>query len=87
MNQLMARRGYAQIGGNEHLRTIIEPLIGKALSSHIRIGNLKRGVLELYAADSVTMQELTFKKRKLLRGIQAALPEGGFKDIRFRVSV
>lgn len=86
INQLMARRGYAQVFANEQLREVIVQTIGSELAATVRIGNLKRGVLELYASDSVTLQELTFKKRKILRDIDKAMPTAGVKDLRFRIS-
>jgi len=43
-------------------------------------------VAPLLAADSVTMQELTFMKRKILKGIAKAMPTSGVKDLRFRMS-
>lgn len=86
VNQLMARRGYAQVSANEQLQEILAQTVGKQLAASVRVGNLRRGVLELYAADSVTMQELTFMKRKILKGIAKAMPTSGVKDLRFRMS-
>ncbi len=86
VNQLMARRGYAQVFANEHLQQLVGQAVGKDLAGSVRVGNLKRGVLELYASDSVTMQELTFLKRKILRSINQAMPDGGVKNLRFRIS-
>ena len=86
VNQLIARRGYAQVSANEQLQQLIGEAVGKDLAASVRVGNLKRGVLELYASDSVTMQELTFLKRKILRSINKAMPDGGVKNLRFRIS-
>ncbi|WP_153559047.1 DUF721 domain-containing protein [Roseimaritima sediminicola] len=86
VNQLIARRGYAQVSANEQLQGVVGSAVGKDLAAAVRVGNLKRGVLELYASDSVTMQELTFLKRKILRRIEKEMPGSGVKNLRFRIS-
>lgn len=86
VGQLMARRGYAQVIANEHLQSALEAEVGAAVASVVRVGNLKAGVLHVYAADSVTMQELTFRKRQLIKRLQAAQPTPPIKDVRFHVS-
>ena len=85
VNQLLSRRGYASIAAGEELQNAVTSIVGASLGASIRVGNLNRGVLQLYATDSVTMQELMFQKRSILSGLQARLPESKITDIRFRV--
>lgn len=85
MSQLMSRRGYAQVAVNEELHRTVASAIGDQLASEIQIGNLRKGVLQVYASDSVTLQELNFRKRAILKRLQQELPENKVTDLRFRV--
>lgn len=85
VSQLMSRRGYAQVAANEALQRVIEREVGQQLSDAFRVGNLRQGVLQVYATDSVTMQELNFRKRAILKRIQAEAPDSKITDLRFRV--
>lgn len=85
IGQLMARRGYAQVLAGQEFQRIIESAVGPKLASSIHVGNLRAGVLQLYAPDSVTLQELNFQKRKILARIQKEFPDGQVSDLRFRI--
>ena len=85
VNQLMSRRGYAQVTATEQMHAAISASVGEDLARHVSVGNLRQGVLQLFATDSVTLQELNFQKRVILRRIQKDLPEAGDTDLRFRV--
>jgi hypothetical protein len=86
LNQLMARRGYAQIESAAELEATVREVLGAALTASVRVGTVKRGVLMIYASDSPTMQELSFQRRPLLRRLQADHPQANINDVRFRVS-
>lgn len=85
MSQLMARRGYAQVAINDDLHRTVAAAIGDPLGSCFQVGNLRKGVLQVYASDSVTLQELNFQKRSILKRIQQELPQSKVTDLRFRV--
>lgn len=85
VSQLMSRRGYAQATVNDELQRSVTESVGKTLESSVRVGNLNRGVLQLYATDSVTLQELIFQKRKILSGIQRSMPQTPITDLRFKI--
>ncbi len=85
INQLMARRGYAQVESASALQGSVTKAVGNLLASSIRVGDVKRGVLHIYANDSSAMQELTFQKRKILKIVQADHPSSKINDVRFRV--
>lgn len=86
ISQLMARRGYAQVFAAEGLQAALENEVGPAIATAVKVGNIKRGVLNIYVTDSVTMQELTFRKRSLLKKLQAAQPDRVITDLRFHIS-
>lgn len=85
VNQLISRRGYAQVLANEELHQTIASAIGDQLASAFQIGNLRRGVLQVYASDSVTLQELNFRKRAILKQIDRDVPGSQVTDLRFRI--
>ncbi len=85
MSQLMSRRGYAQVAVNEELHQAVASAIGDQLGSAFQIGNLRKGVLQVYASDSVTLQELNFRKRAILKRLQQELPQNKVTDLRLRI--
>lgn len=85
VNQLMSRRGYAQAGATDQLQATLNSAVGKELAATTRVGKVRRGVLQVYAADSVTLQELNFQKRTILKRIQKELPHAKISDLRFRI--
>lgn len=85
VSQLISRRGYAQVSANETLQQIIVAEVGEQLGTGFQVGNLRHGVLHVYVSDSVTMQELNFRKRGILKRMQRELPDNKIKDLRFRI--
>lgn len=82
--QLVQRRGYAQVRTlgewNEAWQAAAGAFIGVT-----EVGQLRRGVLEINAANSLVMQELGFEKERILKELQTARPDSGLKQLRFRV--
>ncbi len=85
VNQLISRRGYAQVAVVNEIQDAVIALIDQQIRSSVRIGNLKRGVLEIYASDSVTLQELNFQKRTILKKLQKTLPQSNVTGLKFRI--
>ena len=85
VSQLMSRRGYAQVFAGEELQRVIAAAIGQQLASSFQVGNLRKGVLQVYAADSVTLQELNFHKRAILKRLEQEVPDNKVTDLRFRI--
>ena len=85
VNQLISRRGYAQVAVVHEMESTITATLDESIRGSIRVGNLKRGVLEVYAGDSVTLQELNFQKRSILRKIEKEHPQSNVTDLRFRI--
>ncbi len=46
-----------------------------------------RAFLQVYASDSVTLQELNFQKRSILKQMQKAHPESNVTDLALQDSV
>lgn len=83
--QLVQRRGYAQVRAAGEREKAWETALGEQLAPSTRVQGVRRGVLEVLVANSLLMQELTFRKEDLLASLQDALPEEKIKQIRFRV--
>ncbi|NOZ38917.1 MAG: DUF721 domain-containing protein [Planctomycetes bacterium] len=82
--QVMQRKGYAQIkAGSERDEAWIQA--AGEVASATRVGALRRGVLQIEVANSLQMQELTFRKEELIAKLQTALPDAGIKQLKFRV--
>lgn len=83
--QLVNRRGYAQIrAAGERDEAWLEA-IGEELAKVTRVSSLRRGVFEVLIANSLLMQELTFRKEELLSRLQQRLPAAGIKNLKFKV--
>ena len=87
VGQLISRRGYAQVSANEAIQQLIVSEVGQDLGAGLMVGNLRQGVLQVYASDSATLQELNFRKRAILRCLQRELADSKIKDLRFRIQV
>ena len=51
-----------------------------------RPGRIKQGVLDVFVANSTANQELTFRRREIVKKLAAVLPEHSITDLRLRVS-
>ncbi|MEM1227695.1 MAG: DUF721 domain-containing protein [Planctomycetota bacterium] len=85
VSQLMSRRGYASVATDEGFRQSVATAVGGVLGDDLHIGKLRRGTLQIYAVDSVTIQELTFMKRRILDRLAADHPQARIQDVRFRL--
>jgi predicted nucleic acid-binding Zn ribbon protein len=83
-------RGYARVTSQRTLekawrQAVAEIVSGVAATSASRPGNVRRGVLMVWVANSAVNQELTFQKRALLARLGELLPEARLRDLRIRV--
>jgi len=85
VTELMSRRGYANVQAAGAWQTAWKETAGPQLAGATRVGKSRRGVLEIVVANSVLIQELTYRKADLLAGLQAQLPDERITDLRFRV--
>ncbi|MCH2177606.1 MAG: DUF721 domain-containing protein [Mariniblastus sp.] len=85
IGQIMARRGIAQEQTSNELAEIWAQVVGVSFTGHTRLGNLKRGTLEIFVANSMISQQLSFKKKNILEQIQKQLPNNKIRDLRFRI--
>lgn len=82
--ELMARRGYARVQSMEAYEEAWRVAAGPLLAQYTRVGQLRRGTMEVVVANSTLLQELTFQKAALLKKLIQALPNEGIRSLRFK---
>lgn len=85
VNDLLARRGYAQVAGNRQFQTAWRKAVGDRWSRVSRAGALRRGVLQVVVQNSIALQELTLAKPDVLKRLRDLLPETAIRDVRLSV--
>ena len=78
-------RGYGRIQADTNFAAAWKSVVGEGLAKFTHTGRLRRGVLEVTVANSMTIQELTFQKQQILKQLQTTLPDAKIRDLRFRV--
>ena len=85
LSGLLAKTGYAQLEAATQRDEAWASACGSQMATHSRIGNIRRGVVEVLVRNSAALQELTFQKKQLLKSIVAAMPDQKIRDLRFRI--
>lgn len=85
VSRLMSRKAYAQVQTSDQRESAWARVVGTELASVCRVGNVRRGVLEVFVTSSVAIQELTFQKKRFVKMMVMELPDLKMHDIRFRV--
>ena len=81
----MSRRGYARVQSAAAYDTAWREAAGPLTAQYTRVGQLRRGTLEVVVANSTLVQELGFQKQALLKNLAGLLPAEGIENLRFRV--
>lgn len=85
VSRLMTRKGYAREQANNELIEVWKTIVGDSMVRDSRPGNVRRGTLQVNVRNSIVLQELTFRKRELLRELARLLPQMKIQQIRFNV--
>ncbi len=83
--QVITEQGIGRIQATADFAAAWRQAAGEAMAKFTRPGRIRRGLLEVTAANSMIIQELTFQKQNILNQLQTALPDAKIRDIRFRV--
>ena len=83
LSQLMARKGYSQTKTNDELDEVWNSIVGQKWQTKTRVGNISRGVLEVFVSSSAVNQQLGFQKKKLIKELSQQMPKNKIKDIKF----
>lgn len=85
VSQLLAKRGYARVQAAAAFDEAWRSAAGERFAAQTRCGHVRRGVLEVFAANSAVVQELTFMKTSLLQKLSSLAPDRKIKDLKFKV--
>jgi hypothetical protein len=84
--QLLLQRGYGQTLVSEEIQNNWNQLVGAQMAAISRPGRIRQGVLDVFVANSTANQELTFRRREIVKQLAKALPQYSITDLRLRVS-
>ncbi len=85
LSRLFTARGWGRRQDRLRMERAWIEAVGPDLAPHTRIGNLRRGVLEIEVANSVLLQELaSYHKRRLLGELRSRLTGVTVTDLRFK---
>lgn len=85
VSELIARRGFARVRSAEAFGAAWRGAVGELMAGYTRVGEVRRGKLEVIVANSTLVQELSFQKPAILRRLGECLPGERIRDLRFRV--
>jgi hypothetical protein len=86
LSRLFLSRGLGQQHDRLRLEAAWRDSLGEPRAARTRLGNLRRGVLEVIVADAVLHQELAgFEKRRILTQLQQTLGKTRVTELRFRL--
>ena len=66
-------------------RDIWRQVVGDSVAALTQCGEMRGGRLEIMVANSMLIQELTFRKAEIIAALNKNISGGNIQDIRFRV--
>src|SRR5215218_6758254 len=86
LGELFASRGYGGLRAQRELEEAWNAAVGEPGCRQTRIGEVRRGILNVTVAHSTLLEELSaFQKPALLAALRQNAPGSLIHDIRFRV--
>lgn len=86
LGDLFAARGYGRYLANRELQEAWDAAVGEAACRQTRLGEVRRGVLNVDVAHPALLEELAaFRKSELLAALRTGAPGTTIHDIRFRI--
>jgi hypothetical protein len=85
LNRLFVERGYAVQQSRDLLEEKWKEAVGELLSAQSKVGQIKRGQLQVYAANDIVRSELEYQKAKALQHMQSQLPDMRITGIRIHL--
>jgi predicted nucleic acid-binding Zn ribbon protein len=86
LGDLFTVRGYGRLLARQELEDAWNRAVGEPCCRETRLGEVRRGVLNVTVAHSTLLEELAaFRKPALLAAVRAGTPATTIHDIRFRV--
>ncbi len=85
INRVMAKKGYGQQQSNNALEACWRVILPNNMEKQTRLGQIRRGTLEVFVADSATLQQLSFLQHKLVKQLKLDLPTANIRNLRFKL--
>jgi len=86
LSELFAAKGFARLGAAKALEEAWNDAVGEPRCRLTKIGEVRRGILNVTVAHSALLEELAaFEKPRLLKALRETVPDLSVLDIRFRV--
>ena len=86
LGELFTVRGYGRLRARQELENAWNAAVGEPYCRQTRLGEVRRGVLDVTVAHSTLLEELAaFRKSALLTALRTGAPATTIHDIRFRV--
>jgi hypothetical protein len=86
LGELFTVRGYGRLRARQELEDAWNVAVGEPCCRQTRLGEVRRGVLNVTVAHSTLLEELAaFRKPALLAALRSGAPATTIHDIRFRV--
>jgi predicted nucleic acid-binding Zn ribbon protein len=86
LGELFTVRGYGRLRARQELEEAWNAAVGESRCRQTRLGEVRRGVLNVTVAHSTLLEELAaFHKPALLAALRTGAPATTIQDIRFRV--
>jgi predicted nucleic acid-binding Zn ribbon protein len=86
LGELFTVRGYGRLRARQELEDAWNTAVGEPYCRQTRLGEVRRGVLNVTVAHSTLLGELSaFRKPALLSALRSGAPATTIHDIRFRV--
>lgn len=82
----MMQRGYGQTMVDDQIKEAWNKIVGGPMSTMSRPGKIRQGVLDVFVSNSTANQELTFRRREIVKKLTEAIPQHSIKNLRLRVS-
>jgi predicted nucleic acid-binding Zn ribbon protein len=87
VRRLMNSSGYGETKAAEQLQECWQRAVGAELARLSRPGNVSRGILLVNVANSAVMQEIHFRKKRVLAALRSeAVGMKSITDIRIRIA-
>src|SRR6516165_139461 len=88
LGELFAVRGYGRLHARHELEAAWNTAVGEPYCRQTRLGEVRRGVLNVTVAHSTLLEELAaFRKPALVAALRPGAPATTIHDIQFRVGV
>jgi hypothetical protein len=86
LGDLFAARGFSRLRARKELEDAWNAAVGEPAWRQTRLGEVRRGVLNVTVGHSALLEELAaFRKPALLAALRDAAPGSVIHDVRFRV--